>query len=59
MLTNQDKLVIFYLFHDLPAFNKKADILPLTTTPIAHLRSHFNYVFAPLVPIRVPNRKPE
>ena len=51
MQTNQDKLVIFFLFNDQPACNKKADILPLTTTLIAHLRSQFNYVFALLIPL--------
>ena len=50
MQTNQVKTLIF-LFHDLPACNKKADILPLTSTLIAYLRSQFNYVFALLIPM--------
>ena len=44
------KLVIF-LFCDLPACNKKADILTLTTALIAHIRSQFNHVFALLIPM--------
>ena len=44
------RLVIF-LFRDPPACFKKADILPLTTTLIAHLRNQFNYVFALLIPM--------
>ena len=43
--TNQVKTCKFFLFHDLPACNKKADISPSTTTLMAHLRSQFNYVF--------------
>ena len=50
MQTNQVKTLIF-LFHDLPACTKKADILPLTSTLIAHLGSQFNYVFALFIPM--------
>ena len=35
--------------YDLPARNKKAEISPLTTALIAHLRSQFNHVFALLI----------
>ena len=52
MQTNQVKTCNFFLFHELPACNKKADILPLTNTLIAHyLRSQLNYVFALLIPM--------
>ena len=50
MQTNQVKTLIF-LFRDLPACNKKADILPLTSTLIVHLCSQFNYVFTLLIPL--------
>ena len=44
------KLAIF-LFYHLPTCNKKAEILPLATALIAHLRSQFNYAFALLIPM--------
>ena len=48
MQTNQVKTWKFFI-HDLPAWNKKADILPWTTTLIACWHSQFNYVFALLI----------
>ena len=50
MLTNQIINSIF-LFHELPACNKTADFLRLTTNLIAHLRSQFIYAFALLIPM--------
>ena len=43
---------MIFLFCDLPACNKKAEILPLTITLIAHLRSQFNHVFTLLIPMQ-------
>ena len=42
---------MIFSFYDLPACNKKTDILPLTIAVIAHLRSQFNHVFALLIPM--------
>ena len=49
MQTNQVKTCAFCLVHNLPACNKKAEILPLASALVAHLRSQFNHVFALLV----------
>ena len=38
---------------DLPAFNKKAEILSFATVLTAHLRSPFNHVFALFISIQV------
>ena len=46
------KLVIFYLFYDSPACDKKAEILLLATALIAHLRSQIKHVFTPLISVR-------
>ena len=40
------KLVFFY---DLPACNKKAEVLSLATVLISNLRSQFNHVFPILI----------
>ena len=40
---------MIFLVYDLPACNKKAEILPLATALIAHIRSQFNHVFALLI----------
>ena len=49
---NADKLLAKtcdFLFYDLQACNKTAEILPLATTLITHLRSQFIHVFALLI----------
>ena len=38
-----------FLFFDLQACNKKAEILPLATTLITHVRGQFIHVFALLI----------
>ena len=43
--------MIFFLFYDLPACNKKAEILSLAIALKDHLRSQFNHVFALLIPM--------
>ena len=48
MQTNYVKIYDF-LFCDLPACNKKTEILPLATALVAHLRSQFDHVFAQLI----------
>ena len=41
--------MFFFLFHDLPAWNKQTEILPLASALITHLRCQFNHAFAPLL----------
>ena len=40
---------MIFLVYDLPACYKKAEILPLASALVVHLRSQFNHAFALLV----------
>ena len=49
------RLKLFILFYDIPACNKRAEILPLATGDIAYLWSQSNHIFA--LPISMPRFK--